>query len=226
MRLVILNRFELDLPSLLAVAKEEGVAKTNAVIDFTLQDATPKSRGPADGQSGEGILVELINPELMTCTGILKALNKTKTRFVIAFTAIHKSQFLNISFEVDMNGQSATYSVETLVKLSSSVEPVGKLSMPALKFKLLASLLRSYKNNAETAPVCQGDTYQVEIIDDCGQPVTYPLLKAALSRLQLLEKTGEDSYEINIDRGARMLKYIARANELVTRSIVAEVSDL
>lgn len=226
MRLLSFKRFELDLPALLAALEETGFADGNIVADFVIQEETTTAREMLSNRITEVVFIELVNPDLMTCKGILKVLDKTKNEYLVGFTAIHKSQFINVCFKVTLDVENGFYSVRTEVKMALTTEPTERLNMSVTKFMILQSFFRSCKNDVSVPFNDDDGTFGVDIINVAGKTVTYPLHYPYLQRMFLITETGEDSYTVNIDRGIRMLKYIARSNEILSDIMLAEINDI
>lgn len=228
MRLVSFKRFELDLPTLMTDLRNSGKATGNLSVDFSFENEGSLFRSGTNSieQVGEPIVVELINPDLMTYTGILKLIDKDTNKYLIGFTAINKTVFINFSFEVVMDKNTNFYSVTSEVKASLVIEPIERIKMPVMKFIVLASFLRAYKNNVETPVLIDNDMFLVDAISISGETKTFQVPYAYLKRMCLITETGNYSFTVNIDRGIRLLKYIARTNELTTTTMLGEVSDI
>lgn len=247
MRLLSFKRFELDLPSLLEKMKEKGIGRSKVALDFTIDEneSCTKAINHQIGGLGEPILIELINPELMACTGFLKDVDESTGERVIILTVIHKNQFITMTIPVIMGKEKNFYSVKAEITAKVVVDTIEKLVMPtmgsiqepsyhnvvslptvSLDFVIIAAFFRAHKNNIEIGFLNKHKLFSVDIIGASGEIVTYPLPYLYLKRMHLITETGDNSYTVNVERGVRMLKYIARASEIVSLTMLAEVSDL
>lgn len=228
MRLVSFKRFELDLAAVLEKIKEKKTYKTQAKIDFEVTENPHRSilaTDRLDNAVVERVLIETKLKGLMTLVGLIRLAEIETNKYVVTFTAIYDNRFITFHFTTVINEVIGFHSVDVTVIAVEQLQPATWVSVNTMQFCGLADIVRRYKNEIDISLDDVSNCFAAFFTDNHGDERATQVPFKFLSNLALIEG-GHKNFKLNTDRAIQFMRYIARAEELRTQTLLAEVSDI